>query len=33
VTEAVSELRTAGMWIGDELATNGIAHAGEAQPR
>jgi predicted nucleic acid-binding protein len=29
MTEAVTALRAAGMWIGDELAANVIAEAGE----
>lgn len=33
MNEAVTELRAAGMWIGDELAANVIAQAGEAQIR
>ena len=33
MTEAIAELRTAGMWIGDELAANVIAQAGEMQRR
>jgi predicted nucleic acid-binding protein len=33
VAEAVADLRTAGMWIADELAENIIAQAGEAQTR
>jgi len=33
MSEAIVELRAAGMWIGDELAANVIAQAGETQIR
>lgn len=33
MTEAIADLRAAGMWIGDELAANVIAEAGETKQR